>query len=68
MACSWLLLQYVGLLAVPYAAVASNAVFALLSAIYGRRYFAISSPRLTLVSVVCLASGCLGFLIERLCT
>lgn len=65
---SWLLLQYFGLLAVPYAAVASNAVFALLSAIYGRRYFAIGSPRLTVVYVVCLACGCLGFLIERLCT
>ena len=64
---SWLLLQYAGLLAVPYAAVASNAVFALLSAIYGRRYFAIGSPRLRLVTLICLASGSLGFLIERLC-
>lgn len=67
-AASWLLLKYVGLLAVPYAAVASNAVFALLSAIYGRRYFAIGSPRLRLVSLTCLGAGTLGFLIERLIT
>lgn len=63
---SYLLLKYVGLLAVPYAAVASNAVFAVLSAYFGRHYFAIGSPRLRLVAWACLAAGALGFVVERL--
>lgn len=62
---SFVLLKAFGVLAVPYAAVTSNAAFALLSAYYGRRYFAIGSQRLTWVSLACLTVGCAGYLLAE---
>jgi O-antigen/teichoic acid export membrane protein len=63
---SFVLLKLYGILLVPYAAVISNAVFALLSTIYGRAYFTLGSRRLTWVSLGCLATGCAAFVLARI--